>query len=54
VLGCAELDILGNAEDHELPIQVASTIACDRVETIDVGLLEEGTDRITGPIKPSL
>src|SRR5574337_579777 len=52
-LGCAEISILGNAGNHELPIRPTSTITRDRIEPVDAGLREEGTDRLSEPMKPS-
>lgn len=52
-LSCAELAILGDAGDHELPIQPASTIARDRVEPVGASLLEEGAGRLAEPLEPS-
>lgn len=48
-LGCAELAILGDAGDHELPVQPALTIARHRIEPISAGLLEKGQIGSPGP-----
>ena len=53
LFGRAELAIVSNARDHQLPICPAAAVAGDRIEPVNDRLLEEGTGRLPGLLKPS-